>query len=160
MTARTCDGCRACCTVLGIRDLDKPNHVACQHERLSGCAIYDDGRPQVCIDFKCGWLESNEDFRHMERPDEVGLIFARANANEPLSKAIQFAPILAHECHPGAALSTAAQKTLARLARTVLVCVRAAGDARERTDHPVYGPEPARSRAIRLMKRNAIFGGK
>lgn len=157
--SRECGECRACCTVLGIEDLKKPNHTRCEHECDKGCAIYNDGRPQVCIDFKCGWLESDDDFRNMERPDKLGLIFAASHRKDSLARLLGFQPLLAHEVWPNAATSDAAQKTLKRIARTALVCVRAAGDASAREDSPVYGPARARGRAVALMSR-AIYGEK
>lgn len=51
---RVCGGCRACCTVLGVAELDKKMLTPCKHECDVGCAIYP-SRPPTCQSFTCLW---------------------------------------------------------------------------------------------------------
>lgn len=69
---RSCGACTACCTALGVTELDKPMGARCVHERAArGCAIYAD-RPPSCRGYRCGWLQGAlpEEFR----PDRAGFI--------------------------------------------------------------------------------------
>jgi hypothetical protein len=53
---RSCAGCTLCCKLPSVDMLDKPAGVWCRHcAPASGCTIYPQ-RPQVCRDFRCGWL--------------------------------------------------------------------------------------------------------
>ncbi len=77
---RTCDGCRACCTLVAVDELDKPAQVACASLDCDACAIYE-SRPQECKNFNCAWLMAppgrmSDDFR----PDKVGVV-CRLNDN-------------------------------------------------------------------------------
>lgn len=68
---RSCGGCTACCTALGIHKFNKPPGVACNHECAGGCNIYNT-RPQECVAFRCGWLDKM--FEPEDRPDMTGLV--------------------------------------------------------------------------------------
>jgi hypothetical protein len=72
--ARSCGGCTACCTALGVVELKKKMWVRCDEECTSGCSIYDN-RPQSCRDFTCLWLTGNIEGDERRRPDQLGLIF-------------------------------------------------------------------------------------
>jgi hypothetical protein len=69
-----CGDCRACCTVLGVQEFDKPNYKSCEQECDKGCAIYE-RRPASCRSYTClwkvGWLQGDE----RRRPDRLGVIF-------------------------------------------------------------------------------------
>jgi hypothetical protein len=67
---RPCGDCRACCTVLGVEELRKPNYTPCRHECSQGCAIYQD-RPSSCRVFNCWWKIGMVDGK---RPDKSGII--------------------------------------------------------------------------------------
>jgi len=55
-TVRDCDGCTLCCKVIGVKALEKPMGVWCQHcAPKGGCAIYAE-RPDECRNFDCGYL--------------------------------------------------------------------------------------------------------
>lgn len=71
---RKCGDCTACCTVMGVPELEKPGDEKCPNEGAKGCGIYG-SRPESCRGYECLWLrgEFNED----ERPDQVGLLFNR-----------------------------------------------------------------------------------
>lgn len=61
----TCEGCTACCRLLGIVELNKPEGQFCPHcpAGAAGCAIYET-RPQSCRTFECAWLM----FKKMGKP--------------------------------------------------------------------------------------------
>jgi hypothetical protein len=72
---RRCGPCTACCTVLGVGELEKESFKKCCHLG-DGCKIYA-SRPQSCRNWSCNWLLGQEpggDDRH--RPDNLGLIFS------------------------------------------------------------------------------------
>lgn len=74
MSERSCGDCRACCTVLGVRDVapePKPAFQRCAHECEAGCAIYDT-RPHTCRVYRCAWLDGMDD--ESSRPDLLGVI--------------------------------------------------------------------------------------
>jgi hypothetical protein len=71
MADNICGECRACCTVLGVKELDKPVYTACSHECSGGCSIYKD-RPDECRTYKCLFYLNPFDKRF--RPDKIGVI--------------------------------------------------------------------------------------
>lgn len=72
--ARTCGACQACCTVLGVKPLDKPAFQRCAHQCAKGCGIYET-RPDPCRLYACGWVEGFGQRR--DRPDRLGVILDR-----------------------------------------------------------------------------------
>ena len=75
-----CGNCTACCKVFNIPELDKPAGKWCDHCKIgSGCKIYEE-RPEICSDFKCLWLESqnhpNEQLSPGLRPDKCKIVFS------------------------------------------------------------------------------------
>ncbi len=78
--ANGCDGCVACCVLMGVEDLKKPAGVACRHLAGAGCGIYGD-RPSSCAAFVCLWLwtqRSPAPLGPEERPDRSGVILVVA----------------------------------------------------------------------------------
>lgn len=70
---RSCATCTLCCTVLGIKTLEKPANAHCPHCALSaGCTIYD-ARPYECRAFHCAWLFV-PDIDAAWRPAESGMV--------------------------------------------------------------------------------------
>lgn len=69
---RQCGDCQLCCTLVPVRDIDKPAGKRCKHQRFGkGCAIY--GRhPIDCQLWSCVWLTEPEQLRDMRRPDRAG----------------------------------------------------------------------------------------
>jgi len=60
VTANHCGSCTACCRVFAIPQLDKKAGDWCKHCDIGkGCKIYAD-RPQMCQDYACLWLISQE----------------------------------------------------------------------------------------------------
>lgn len=74
MSERTCGECTACCTNLGVQEIQKPDFEDCRHQSTAGCAIYSE-RPAACMAYECLWLEGilpeSED-----RPDRLGAVFS------------------------------------------------------------------------------------
>lgn len=69
---RSCGPCTACCTMLNIDELMKPEGQDCKSLRSSGCSRYAD-RPRTCKEFFCLWRFGNildED----QRPDRTGVL--------------------------------------------------------------------------------------
>ncbi|HTU25689.1 MAG TPA: hypothetical protein VMF30_09845 [Pirellulales bacterium] len=73
--ARICGACTACCTVLGVEELDKENYRPCPHN-CGHCAIYD-SRPATCRTWSCQWLLGHIDGDERLRPEQLGLMFNR-----------------------------------------------------------------------------------
>lgn len=70
---RSCGDCQACCVVLPIIELNKPRNVKCRHCAETGCAIYDNGRPRVCKEWNCEYMEGNlPEYWH---PSKTGIMF-------------------------------------------------------------------------------------
>jgi hypothetical protein len=67
---RSCDGCTACCHVVGVNELGKPYHTDCRHQCPGGCSIYEH-RPLSCRAYLCGWRGG---FCGGERPDKQGIL--------------------------------------------------------------------------------------
>jgi hypothetical protein len=57
---RSCGACDLCCTVMAVRELDKPTWSACAHraEAGGGCAIWG-AHPVSCRTFHCLWRTSD-----------------------------------------------------------------------------------------------------
>ena len=72
---RQCGPCTACCTVMGVVELQKENYQPCRHN-CGCCAIYD-RRPSMCRDWSCVWLLGFIEGDEPARPDRLGLIFNR-----------------------------------------------------------------------------------
>jgi len=69
-SSRKCGPCTACCTALGVEELNKPRGVICKHI-CNGCAIYAT-RPESCRTYYCAWRVGfglPED-----RPDKIGVV--------------------------------------------------------------------------------------
>jgi len=78
-TENKCGTCTACCRVYAIPELNKRAGPWCTHCDVGkGCKIYD-GRPKLCVDFKCLWLQSHEQPKPMAdelRPDRCKVVFS------------------------------------------------------------------------------------
>lgn len=70
---RRCGDCQLCCRILPIKEIGKPAHTKCIHQRFAkGCAIYE-RRPMGCQLWSCRWLV-NDDADDMPRPDRAGYV--------------------------------------------------------------------------------------
>lgn len=80
MLNRSCGDCQACCTVMGVTELAKPQGERCRHLEVGGCGIYG-SRPESCRDFHCLWRMGlgHQD----ERPDKTGLVIDVTHGDLP-----------------------------------------------------------------------------
>jgi len=67
---RSCGPCSACCGVIAVHALEKPEWKKCPHQ-AEGCTIYQE-QPEPCRKYRCSWLSG--DLQEKERPDLVGVI--------------------------------------------------------------------------------------
>lgn len=80
---QSCGECTACCTVLGVDEISKPDYTRCNHEGDGCCSIYN-VRPKTCAAFQCAYTlgilavtdedEGAEIDPTVTRPDKLGLI--------------------------------------------------------------------------------------
>jgi len=71
---RECGTCQACCTLLRVFELNKPEGTPCSHLCATGCQQYAT-RPASCVAFTCGWLAG--DMSEAMRPDLSGVLIER-----------------------------------------------------------------------------------
>lgn len=79
MTMRRCGECRLCCGVFPLPAIGKPAGEWCRHLCAAGCAIHDDGQPEVCRQYACYWLE-HESLPEETRPDRLGVVVTESGA--------------------------------------------------------------------------------
>lgn len=71
---RECGSCTACCTLMWVEELEKPERVPCPHLCAKGCGIYET-RPGSCGAFLCLWLWDEQGLlREDDRPDKSGVM--------------------------------------------------------------------------------------
>ena len=105
--SRSCGSCTACCTAIGVQELDKPAGVRCAHLRprhAKPCGIYE-VRPPGCHLYACAWLQGVIPRR--DRPDRIGVVFD--STREGLVRAV--------DVWPGAHLAPRVQAIIQVLAR-------------------------------------------
>ena len=75
-TTRACAGCDLCCTVMAIRELDKPAWTPCAHLAPGGgCGLW--GRhPASCKSFTCLWRRSDALLPPEMFPADCGFMLA------------------------------------------------------------------------------------
>jgi hypothetical protein len=57
-TSRSCEGCEMCCTIMAVRELEKPTWTACALlAPAGGCSVWGD-HPATCKSFACLWRGS------------------------------------------------------------------------------------------------------
>jgi hypothetical protein len=133
---RSCDGCQACCTVVGVQELHKPHWTRCQHQCESGCAIYED-RPRSCRGYSCLWAAGLLDGDEQHRPDRSGVILdLRTCGISDSVKPGDTVVIQVWEVRPGAMDQPNVASLLNRIAEKCLLAIRRYG-----SDAAVAGPE-------------------
>ena len=71
---RTCGSCTACCTVMGVDEIQKPERQRCPHLCSSGCSTYEK-RPETCSSWSFDWLLGS--FEEADKPDIIGIVSTR-----------------------------------------------------------------------------------
>ena len=97
-TGRACNGCTACCFVMGVAEVPTRFYNACPHIKNAGCDIYGK-RPGACRDFYCEWLVGR--LGADDRPDKLGLLFVANKLRNADGSERMF--VAAYEVWPGAA---------------------------------------------------------
>jgi hypothetical protein len=105
---RKCGGCKACCTINGIEELDKPIRTHCPNECEVGCTVYPN-HPPSCQTFKCVWIRGFGSDN--ERPDKLGL-FVEERAGPPDGR-----QMVVKEIQRGAVTSSKGWDYISRLKR-------------------------------------------
>jgi Fe-S-cluster containining protein len=119
---RECGSCSACCTVIGVHELEKGTYEACRHLSKRGCGIYA-RRPGSCRTFECEWLrgvlEVDGSIDTELRPDACGVIFE-------YQPGTAFGDVFkAWEVEPGASASGQARNIIKGLEERFLVIIMA-----------------------------------
>ncbi len=139
---RECGPCTACCTVLSVDEIEKPQGVACENLCADGrgCSVYKT-RPETCRTFACWWLAERSkdldklykrklhrsppppDLREEDRPDRSGVLLHAAGSDSPFLRRCKVLPVIAREVVPGAFDTPAGQAAVNRAAKTQLVVI-------------------------------------
>lgn len=116
---RECGDCRACCTIMGVDEVQKPTYKRCQHVGMFGCTIYAT-RPESCRDFQCMWLQGAidaDDHVELLRPDKLKVMFE-------FQADTKFGPVFkAWEVEPGASDRPAAKTIIETIAAQHLLLI-------------------------------------
>lgn len=141
---RACNGCTACCTIMGVPSISKPAYTPCQHATPQGCAIYAARPCDECAGFYCAWLADELPeiralgaaplLRDEESPARTDLIVV---ANEsPFYKQTGIPVLVLREARPSAFDAYWGQKLIKRLARKHLLVLVSEHDHRRAIGPP------------------------
>ncbi|HLJ95912.1 MAG TPA: hypothetical protein VKU02_22245 [Gemmataceae bacterium] len=124
---RACGDCQACCTVVGVEELHKPNWTRCEQQCETGCAIYPD-RPRTCRGYSCLWAAGLLEGEEERRPDRLGILLdLRSESNSDSVRPGDRVLIQAWEVWPGAMDQPESAALLNQIAERCLVLVRQYG---------------------------------
>jgi hypothetical protein len=115
VAGRVCGECTACCTVMGVAELNKANYQPCSHN-CGRCGIYD-SRPNTCRTWCCGWLLGRIEGDGRRRPDQLGLLF---NQETLAGKTVT----VAYEVWPGAGKQANIKYLLRKMSQTEPIVLR------------------------------------
>jgi hypothetical protein len=126
---RECGSCSACCTVIGVHEIEKGMYETCEHVCEAGCAIYAE-RPGSCQTFECQWmrgvLEVDGAIDIEMRPDACGVML-------DYQPDTAFGEVFtAWEVEPGASASGHARSIINGLQERFLVMIVTRGPDGER----------------------------
>ncbi|RTL06409.1 hypothetical protein EKK58_05510 [Candidatus Dependentiae bacterium] len=127
---RPCDGCTECCTIIGVRSLNKLPGQRCKFVGESGCKTYPN-RPQECRQFYCFWRFGYMDDE--DRPDKSGIVLNPRQMND-----VSF--LMVSESRPGAVEKYADKLEDLAAAQGVSIVF---GNIAEQTVTRVFGPTSA-----------------
>lgn len=135
MNRRECGECQACCTVLAVKVMSKPEYMPCSEQCSSGCAIQST-KPAPCVAFECEWLRGDLNEEH--RPDKFGLIFSWQDTK--FGKAM-----IARECRDGAAKEY--EPFLKKIGENVLIIVS------NETDRGLFTPKAQMRKVLKIIEK-------
>jgi hypothetical protein len=110
---RECGTCIACCTTMGVAELDKKAGEECVHTCDKGCAIYD-SRPDACQRWNCMWIAGY--LPEALKPEECGVIWDSSH-HELVDREL----FTVREVRPGALEGKDTQEWLARVISKMMV---------------------------------------
>lgn len=139
VVGRSCGPCSACCTSLGVEEINKPRDTPCVHQCGQGCSIYE-SRPPSCQTYHCLWLAGLIEGDERRRPDQLGVIFDEGSTLEDV--------ITCREIVPEASESEPVRYLIKKLSTKLIVFVMRLDGGRK-----VYG-NPHR---IRQIMQDAIM---
>lgn len=143
---RSCGDCRACCTIMGVDELQKKLYTRCEHVGMFGCTIYET-RPPSCQGFECLWLQGiidADDHADLLRPDKIKVMFE-------FQADTKFGPVFkAWEVEPGAADRPAAKTIIETIAAQHLLLIM--GEKRR----TIVGPKEDVKRAERVVAAHGL----
>ena len=157
---RECGSCSACCTVMGVPEIEKDTYEGCEHLCEVGCGIYAE-RPGSCRTFECQWLrgmlEVDGTIDTDMRPDSCGVIF-------DYQPETAFGDVFgAWEVEPGASASGHARNIIKGLEERFLVMIvtRGPDGEEEPSERRFVGPAHLVAQAADVMwsRRSTWFGG-
>ncbi len=90
-----CGECQACCTLLGVPEIDKAPGTKCANLCDKGCSTYDI-RPKSCRDFVCLWTMCMLPLG--DRPDKSGVVVDLSHPDSEYGRQI----LVAREARDGA----------------------------------------------------------
>ncbi len=147
---RECGSCSACCTVIGVHEIEKGMYETCQHLCAAGCRIYAE-RPGSCRTFECQWLrgalEVDGSIDTEMRPDACGVIF------DYQPETVFGEMFTAWEVEPGASASGHARSIIQGLEERFLVSLVTCGPDGETGpgERRFVGPPHLVRQAVDLM---------
>lgn len=129
--SRSCGACSACCTAIGVTELQKGPGDPCtalvqigeRKPGQGGCSIYK-FRPPTCKSFECLWLKGV--FSGSDRPDRSGLVFHVPDELEQKNLDM----IMATEVWAGASTEPKGKELVIRASRVTKVVVGPFGEAK------------------------------
>lgn len=113
-----CGDCKACCTVLGVVELEKPMFQTCSKVCKTGCSIYQN-RPKECQTYECFYFKNHQNIEL--RPDKLGVIIDIQQTKLGLT-------IVAREVWPKASEQEKCQDLFDVLMQNLDACVYTIGD--------------------------------
>ncbi len=147
---RECGSCSACCSVIGVPEIEKGIYETCEHLCEAGCGIYAE-RPGSCQTFECQWmrgvLEVDGAIDTKMRPDGCGVIF-------DYQPETAFGEVFtAWEVEPGASASGHARDIIKGLEERFLVIIvtRAPEGAKGPGERRFVGPPHLVAQAADVM---------
>mgnify|MGYP001561024974 CR=1 FL=1 len=149
---RSCGNCRACCTPLGITELNKAPGIPCRHlvkGDCGGCGIYET-RPLECREYFCGWRCGIGDLN--QRPDHSGVLLTPRENRADIIEGLPEISFVAHEVWRKAFRRPAAVDLMTDVASRGFIVFAIHGPELERCQ--VMGPEDLVYEAAQWCKRN------